>query len=90
MTLVAGFKIPGRLFQVLGPLTFVGRTRNYTIYTNRIEKLIKIVSSLIVVKFKNIEDNDIDKVRQRKQPSMGILGKDVLKICRKLTGEHPC
>ena len=73
MTLVAGFKIPGRLFQVLGPLTFVGRTRNYTIYTNRTEKLIKIVSSLIVVKFKNIEDNDIDKVRQREAAVHGCF-----------------
>ena len=26
----------------------------------------------------------------RKQPSKGVLRKDVLKICSKLTGEHPC
>ena len=26
----------------------------------------------------------------QKQPPRGVLGKDVLKICSKFTGEHPC
>ena len=26
----------------------------------------------------------------QKQPSKGVLGKGVLKICSKFTGEHPC
>ena len=25
-----------------------------------------------------------------KQPSRGVIRKDVLKICSKFTGEHPC
>ena len=68
------FKLLGRLFQVLALVqdtlwilgfvfrklySFIGRTRNYTIFTNRTEKFIKIVKTLIALKFKDIEDNEL-------------------------------
>ena len=37
----------------------IGRTRNCTIFTNRTEKLIKIARTLIVLKFKNIRNNEL-------------------------------
>ena len=30
------------------------------------------------------------RFNSQKQPPRGVLGKGVLKICSKLTGEHPC
>ena len=75
LTLIADFKLSGKLFQVVGPAQdklwipsfvfrkgsfkfFVGRARNYAIITNRIKNFVKIVRTLIAVKFNNIGDNE--------------------------------
>ena len=41
-------------------------------------------------KFKMTEMNLIQKNLIQKQPSRGVIGKGVLKIFSKFTGEHPC